>query len=400
MGKALEDVRVLDLTQFEAGTSCTQMFAYLGADVIKIEEPTRGDPGRAAGPQEEGVDSYYFLLLNANKRSATLNLKDPEGRQIFLDLVKDADIVAENMAPGVLERLKLGYDTLREVNPRIILARIKGFGTYGPYSGYKSFDTIGQATGGAFCATGMAGGPPTRPGPTIGDTGTGMHLALGVLAALHQRNTTGKGQVVEVSMQDAVANLCRIWTRTYHDTGKTPPRSGNNYPGVKLKGTYRCKPGGDDDYVFITVGPGEKMTATLFRAIGREDMAQNARWAERRYRAEHYEEMDAALEEWTMRHTKYEAMHLLGAAGVPAGACLNAEDLHTDPHLIEREMVVEMKHPVRGPVTLLGCPVKLSDSPVKVTSSPLLGEHAADVYRDLLGYDEARIAGLRDRGIV
>ncbi|MEE9284501.1 MAG: CoA transferase [Dehalococcoidia bacterium] len=400
MGKALEDVRVLDLTQFEAGTSCTQMLAWLGADVIKFEEPTHGDPGRGAGGSEAGVDSYYFLLLNANKRSATLNLKDPSGREIFLQLVKQGDVVVENMAPGALEKLGLGYDTLREVNPRIVLARIKGFGTYGPYSGYKSFDTIGQATGGAFCATGMPGSPPLRPGPTLGDTGTGMHLALGILAALHQLNATGRGQVVEVSMQDAVANLCRVWTRTYHETGKTPPRSGNNYPGVQLKGVYQCKPGGPDDYVFITLGPGTRMVSALFRAVGREDMAQDARWSDRRYRAEHAEEMDAALEAWTVQHTKMEAMHLLGKAGVPAGACLNAEDLHQDPHLIEREMVVVMDHPVRGPVTLLGCPVKLSESPVRVSPSPLLGQHAADVYQELLGYDEERLARLREQGIV
>ena len=268
MSNALQDIRILDLTQFEAGTSATQVLAHLGADVIKVEQPKGGDPGRRAGAVGPGVDSYYFLLLNANKRSITLNLKDPQGKAIFFDLLKHADVVAENLAPDALERLGLGYDELAKVNPRIVLARVKGFGTYGPYSKYKSFDTIGQATGGSFCATGYPGGPPTRPGPTLGDTGTGMHLAIGILAALHQRDITGHGQKVEVAMQDAVANLCRIWSRDYHETGKTPPRSGNVYFGQRTKGTYQCAPCGEDDYVVITFGAMPDLVATILRIAG------------------------------------------------------------------------------------------------------------------------------------
>ena len=400
MSKALQDIRILDLTQFEAGTSATQVLAHLGADVIKVEQPKGGDPGRRAGKDGAGVDSYYFLLLNANKRSITLNLKDPQGKAIFFDLLKHADVVAENLAPDALERLGLGYDELAKVNPRIVLARVKGFGTYGPYKDYKSFDTIGQATGGSFCATGFPGHPPTRPGPTLGDTGTGMHLAIGILAALRQRDITGRGQKVEVAMQDAVANLCRIWSRDYHETGKNVPRTGNVYFGQSTKGTYQCAPGGEDDYIVITFGAMPKMVATILRIAGRPDMADDPRWADRDFRNEHAGEFDAALESWTKQRDKFEAMRILGEAGIPAGACLNAEDLHTNPHLLERETIVDMEHPVRGTVRLIGNPIKLSDSPTVEQPSPLLGQHSEEVFADILGYDAAKVAGLREAGVV
>ena len=243
MDKALNGVRVIDLTQFEAGTSCTQMMAWLGADVIKVEEPTRGDPGRnVMGANGAAHDSSYFMNLNSNKRSVTLNLKTDEGRNIFFELVKQADIVAENMAPGAIERLGIGWDKLKEVNPRIILARIKGFGTYGPYSEYKSFDPVAQAAGGAVAATGSPDTPPVRPGITIGDTGTGMHAVIGILAALWQRQTTGKGQQVEVSMQDAVVNIARIWMNSYADTGQSPPRrGGSRWVGRPGSGTVQMR---------------------------------------------------------------------------------------------------------------------------------------------------------------
>ena len=398
MGKALEGVRVIDLTQFEAGTSCTQMLGWLGADVIKVEEPRLGDPGRRLR-DGTGRDAFYFLLLNANKRAITLNLKDPRAKKLLLEMVKKADIVAENQGPGALERLGLGYEALKAANPRIILARIKGFGTWGPYKDYKSFDMIAQATGGSFCVTGWPGSPPTRPGVTIGDTGTGMHLVIGILAALYQRQATGVGQQVEVSMQDAVAHLCRVATMNYLETGRVPPRTGNAVG--KMKGTYPCKPGGSDDYVYVTTGPANPRTVeALYRIIGREDLAKDPATHSRAWIDQHVEEVDPAIEAWAMRHTKHEAMRILGEAGIPAGATLNAHDLYHDPHLIERGMVVKMPHPARGEIMVLGCPVKVEQSPVEYRRAPLLSEHTGEVLGEFFGFTDQDLARLKAEGLV
>ncbi|MCI0841642.1 MAG: CoA transferase [Chloroflexi bacterium] len=401
MEKALEGIRIIDLTQFEAGTSCTQMMAWLGADVIKIEEPTHGDPGRNAMGSRTDRDAEYFMNLNANKRSVTLNLKSDEGKEILFDMIRQADILAENLAPDTLERLGLGYDVLSKVNPRIILARIKGFGTYGPYSRYKSFDPVAQAAGGAFCATGDPDGPPVKPGITVGDTGTGLHAVIGILAALWQRQTTGKGQVVEVSMQDAIVNIARV-SMSRSNQGKTsPPRRGRFWPGRPAVGTYQSAPGGPDDYVYLMGTPSRiNMWHALLKAIGREDLIEDPDYQDISRLGEKTDEINSMIEEWTRRHTKFEAMRIMGEAGVPASACFNAEDVYADDHLREREMIVSVDHPVWGEFTMPGCPVKLSDSPVKVTAAPLLGQHNAEVFGDMLGFDEERLSMLREDKVI
>ena len=401
MSKALEGIRIVDLTQFEAGTSCTEILAWLGADVIKVEEPTKGDPGRYGNTDIQGVDSGYFINLNANKRSITLDLKQQRGKEVFFELVKQGDVVAENLAPGTLERLGLGYDALSAVNPKIVLARVKGFGTYGPYAKYKSFDMIAQAAGGSMAVTGWPGDPPTHPGSTIGDTGTGIHAALGIMAALWQRQSTGKGQVVEVAMQDAVVNFTRVAMCNFNETHKARPRSGNSVSGMPGTRTYRCKPGGPDDYVYLAAGPRRpNLWLPLIRAIGGDEVAGDPRYSDSDWCVENAATLDEMIETWTMERTKYEVFHILGEAGVPCGPTLNAEDIYSDPHLAERDMIMTLEHPKRGPFMMPGCPIKLSDSPAEPRIAPLLGEHTEEVLSGILGFGEKELAKLHEQQVI
>ncbi|MFQ5934591.1 MAG: CaiB/BaiF CoA transferase family protein, partial [Dehalococcoidia bacterium] len=394
-------IRVIDLTQWEAGTSFTQALAWLGADVIKIEVPGRGDPGRVATSDKPDQDSPYFLILNSSKRSVTLNLKSEKGKEIFFELVKRGDVVAENQGPGTLERLGLGYDVLSKVNPGIILGRVKGFGTWGPYSGFKSFDMIAQATGGSYCTTGLPDGPPMSPGPTIGDIGTGYHAALGVTAALFQRERTGRGQVVEVAMQEAVVNFSRVAMMWYYHDPDQDLRASNGAWSSAPSGLYKCKPGGPDDYVYVYASETTvDIWSKLLKVIGREDLMGDERYATGELRFQRKDEVDKIVEDWTSKHTKYEAMTILGKAGVVAGATLNARDIHSDPHLLERGMIVSVDHPQRGKFAMPGSPIKLSESPTHVTAAPLLGQHTAEVLNELLGYSEEQVEALEREGVV
>src|SRR5579863_4373722 len=306
MEKALSGVKVLDMTQFEAGTSCTEMLAWLGADVIKVESPKMGEQGRWLLTEKQGVDSYYFILLNANKRGITLNLKSDKGRAMFLDLVKQVDILAENFSLGTLESLDLGYDKLREINPRLIYLTIKGFGTHGPYSKYKSFDMIAQASGGAMSLTGFPGSPPLKPGPTIGDTGTGMHAAIGVLAAYIQRERTGKGQKVEVAMQEAVLNFVRVPMMGTYVTHKPTRRVGNRV-GAGPGDVFKCAPGGDNDFVYILCTTPDMWTS-LCGAMGMAELATDERYKNAHVREKNIEALTATIESWTGARTKRDVM--------------------------------------------------------------------------------------------
>ena len=399
MDKALNGIRIVDMTQYEAGTSCTQMLAWLGADVIKVENPTRGDPGRGIRGTE--VDSDYFLNFNSNKRSVTLNLKTERGKELLLELVKQADVVTENLSPGAIERMGLGYDTLSAVNPGVILARIKGFGTYGPYSNIKSFDPVAQAAGGAFCATGDPDGPPVKPGHSVGDSGTGMHAVVGILAALWQRQTTGKGQQVEVSMQDAMVNFGRTWM-TRSEQGTVPiQRTGNSFgnrPGV---GTFRCAPGGYDDYVYMIAIPVRgAMLDALATALDRPDLLDDPRFSDPSQYMEMGDEINALIEEWTMQRDKFEVMRVLGEIGIPCSACFSSEDIYSDEHLLEREMIVRVDHPTRGEFAVPGCPIKLSDSPVELKAAPLLGEHNAEVLSGFLNGNGETLEDLKSQKVI
>ena len=397
MNQALTGIRVVDLTNNQAGPSCGQMLAWLGADVIKVEEPEKGDPARHTLKDRPDADSLFYLSFNGNKRSLPINLKHPRGKDVFRGLLKTADVLLENFGPGVMDRLGFGYPALRALNPRLVSASIKGFGSYGPYSDYKSYEPIAQAMGGSMSVTGTPDGPPMYVWPSIGDSGTGMHCVIGILAALMQRHATGEGQQIEVSMQDAVVNLIRVSLRDHQRLGKSMERTGNQL-GAGVPGTtYRCRPGGPNDYVFIFVQ--QQMWHPMLRAMGREDLVGDARYETQPERWKHKPEVDALVEAWTMKRTKHEVMKILGEAGVPCGAVLDTGEVLTDPHLRARDMIVEVEHPVRGKYVTVGNPIKLSASPTKILPSPLLGQHRHEILSEL-GYSESDIAALAKEGAV
>lgn len=399
---ALAGIRVVDLTQFEAGTSITESLAWLGADVIKVENPVGGEQGRSASSDRKDADSYYFMLLNANKRSVTLNLKNARGKQMLRNLIAKADIFAENFAPGVIEKLGFSYEEVSKINPRIIYATVKGFAKGSPYESNLAFDMIAQAAGGVMSITGEPDGRPIKPGVTLGDTGTGLHACIGVLAALFQRTVTGKGQKVEVAMQDAMVNYCRIAYSHQLATNKACERKGNRVVlGNAPCDVFKCKPGGHNDYVYIyTSRATNAHWERLCEVIGREDLKADPRFATPPMRGNHIDEICKQVEAWTKNYTKHEAMEKLGSAGVPCGAVLDTMELSEDPTMRKREIFAEIDHPVRGKLVIPGWPVKMSQSYVKVKASPLLGADNAEVYRDMLGLSESDLAALKKEGVV
>ncbi|MDP6709318.1 MAG: CoA transferase [Alphaproteobacteria bacterium] len=400
-GGALSGVRVLDLIQFEAGPSCTEALGFLGAEVVKVENPKGGDQGRYASTEAPGTDAYYFLLFNANKKSLTCNLKSEQGLALVKDLARKADVFIENFGPGVIERLGLGWDVLREINPRLIYAQVKGFGEGSPYENFLSFDMIGQSTGGLLSITGEADGPPAKPGTTVGDTGTGMLCAISILGALYQRQGSGRGQRIQIAMQDAMIQYSRVAYAVQAVTGKAAPRNGAKVitGGTAPCGIFPCKPGGPNDYVYIyTTRAANHQWERLLKAIGREDLIDDARFANPKERLKHEAEVEAMLSEWTGQRDKREAMAILGEAGVPAGAVLDTEELMADPDLEARGIFQTVAHPARGDFKMPAWPVKMSDSKVPLDPAPLLGEHSEAVLGDWLGLGPDEVAALKADG--
>jgi formyl-CoA transferase len=397
MSQALTGIRVIDLTNNQAGPSCGQILAWLGADVVKVEEPGKGDPARHVLRDRPDSDALFYLSFNANKRSLTLNLKQPRAKDVFRKLLATADVLLENFGPGVMTRLGFDWPAVHAINPRLVFASIKGFGSYGPYRDYKAYEPIAQAMGGAMSVTGTPDGPPTYVWPSIGDSGTGMHCVIGILAALMQRHATGLGQQVEVSMQDAVVNLMRVSLRDHQRLGRPMERAGNQLGSGVPGTTYRCHPGGPNDYVFVFVQ--QQMWHPLLRAIGREDLVADPRYETGEARWTHKAEVDALVEAWTEKRDKHEVMRVLAAAGVPCGACLDTGEVLADPHLRAREMIVAVEHPVRGTYLTVGNPIKLSASPTTIGPAPLLGEHRHQVLTEL-GYSAPDIDALANEGAI
>ena len=399
---ALHGIRVVDLTQFESGTSCTQLLAWFGAEVIKVEPPIRGEQGRYSST-EGGADSYYFLQLNANKKSVTCDLKHADGKALLTRLIAQADVFVENFAPGVIERLGFSYEAVRAINPRLVYASIKGFAPEGPYANFLAFDPIAQAAGGALSITGEAGGRPLKPGPNFADSGAGLHCTIGILAALQQRHTTGCGQRVDVSMQDAMISFMRIAMAAQAMSDAPAKRTANQsiFAGTAPSEVYRCKGDGPNDYCYIyTTRAGSKHWLSLCSLMGRDDLKDDPRFATPQSRAQHASDIDAIVSAWTIQNDKHAVMRLLGDAGVPASAVFDTVELSSDPHLRARGTFVTFEHPTRGDVTIPGHMIKLSGSHVPITCPPALGAHNDAVYAGLLGLDAAQLDALRQAGAI
>ncbi|QUC57740.1 formyl-CoA transferase [Streptomyces sp. A2-16] len=409
MTLALDGVRVLDMTHVQSGPSATQLLAWLGADVVKVEAPG-GDVTRGQLRDVPEADSLYFTMLNCNKRSITLNVKTERGREILTALIRGADVLVENFAPGAVERMGFPWERIREINPRIVYASIKGFGP-GPYMDFKAYEVVAQAMGGSMATTGFEDGPPLATGAQIGDSGTGIHAVAAVLAALLQRERTGRGQRVDVAMQHAVLNLCRVKLRDQQrlahgplaeypneDFGDEVPRSGNASGGGQPGWAVRCAPGGPNDYVYVIVQPqGWQPLAAL---IGRPELADDPEWSTPQARLPKLAKMFQLIEEWTATLPKRQVLHHLNRANIPCGPILSTREIIEDPALADNDMIVEVDHPHRGTFTTVGNPLKLSDSPTTITTPPLLGQHNHEIYIGELGLSQDELPRLREQGVI
>jgi len=408
--EALKDVRILDMTHVQAGPTCSQLLAWMGADVIKLEPP-QGDATRGQLRDVPNADSLYFTMLNCNKRSITVNMKSAEGKAVFVDLLKKCDIMMENFGPGVLERLGFTWEKIHEINPKVVVGSIKGFGSSGPYADFKAYENVAQAMGGAMSTTGVPDGPPFVTGAQIGDSGTGLHLAIGLLAALHQARRTGKGQYVEVAMMDGVMNLCRVKFRDHQRLTRQSlaeysvkteqgmgdvPRAGNDSGGGQLGNAIHCKPHGPNDWIYVVVQ--EAVWEALANRIGGEALAKDPRFAKIADRRKNQNEMWKLITDFARDYTKREFMAILNPLDVPCGPIMSTTDLANDEHIRGRDMYVELDHPQRGKWWNVGMPIKLSESPAVIRRSPTLGEHTDEVLKQVLGYDDSKVNSLKQAG--
>jgi formyl-CoA transferase len=412
-GKALDGVRILDLSHVQAGPTCTQLLAWFGADVIKVERPGTGDITRGQLRDVPNADSLYFTMLNHNKRSIALDTKNPKGKQVLERLVKSCDVLVENFAPGVLDRMGLTWEHIQKLNPRMVVASIKGFGP-GPYEDCKVYENIAQCAGGSASTTGFDDGPPLVTGAQIGDSGTGLHLAIGIVCALYQRNRTGRGQKVNVAMQDGVLNLCRVKLRDqqrlahgplteypqypYGKFGEAVPRAGNSSGGGQPGWILKCK-GWETDpnaYIyFITQAP---VWGEICKVIGKPEWITDPDYAKPEARLPRLKQIFDTIERWTMTKTKFEAMEILNQYDIPCGPILSMQELAEERSLRKSGTLVEIEHPARGKYLSVGNPIKLSDSPSAVVRSPLLGEHTDEILKKVLGFTDKELVDIKGSG--
>lgn len=414
--KALEGIKILDFTHVQSGPTCTQLLAWFGADVIKVERPGVGDITRGQLCDVPNADSLYFTMLNHNKRSITLDTKNKSGKDVLEELIRKCDVMVENFAPGALDRMGFTWERIQELNPSMIVASIKGFGP-GPYQDCKVYENVAQCTGGAASTTGFRDGLPLVTGAQIGDSGTGLHLCLGIVTALFQRTRTGRGQKVSAAMQDGVLNLCRVKLRDQQrlehgplreysqfgegiEFGDSVPRAGNDSGGGQPGRILKCKgwEGDPNAYIyFITQAP---VWEAICDVIGEPEWKTHPDYAKPAARLPRLNAIFERIEQWTMSKTKFEVMDILNQKDIPCGPILSMKELAEDQSLRATGTIVEVDHPVRGKYLSVGNPIKLSDSPTEVARSPLLGEHTQEILRDVLGFDERRIEEIAASGAI
>ena len=416
MSKPLEGIKIIDFTHVQAGPACTQLLAWFGADVIKVERPGAGDVTRSQLRDIPGVDALYFTMLNSNKRSLTLDTKTPEGKEILTKLIKESDVLVENFGPGALDRMGFTWEHIKELNPGMIVASVKGFSDGHHYEDLKVYENVAQCAGGAASTTGFDDGPPTVSAAALGDSNTGMHLAIGILTALRARDTTGKGQKVAVSMQDSVLNLCRVKLRDQqrldrvgyleeypqYPHGKfsdVVPRGGNAGGGGQPGWVLKCK-GWETDpnaYIYFTIQG--HAWAPICKAIGKEEWIDDPAYMTAIARQDKIFDIFGTIEEWLKDKTKFEAVDILRKYDIPCSPVLSMKEIAADPSLRASGTIAEVEHKERGTYLTVGSPIKFSDMKVEIKGSPLLGEHTDEVLEGL-GYSSKEIAALHEKRVV